>query len=260
MFPSPAQRTFRENFLARILAGIALVGAAFIGAVVYSEDQQLDPVFWVFAVPVALFFIYICIWSAKRRITIHQEGISYKSLMSEKDLMWEQIAGYRYGQQPVNLYMHFGLIGLLLSIRKGTNMQQWLEVLGPTNIKITANFRDAQEAMRAVLEQVNPRLREQAERTLSSGGNVSFGGIELSPAGVIWKGKEPIPYNAIVKCKIEGAFLRIKAEGKWLDNVAVNVRKVPNVFILLDLVEQRRIALGQKTAAAMAGSSASQYL
>lgn len=260
MFPSPAQRTFRENLVARILAAVVLIITAAIGAAIYSDQQELDPAFWVFAFLAVLFVVFICLRSAKRRLTIHQEGISYKSLTSETDLMWEQIAGYRYGQQPINVYAHFGLIGLLLSLRKGTNMQQSLEVLGPTNIKITANFRDAQEAMRAVLEHVNPRLREQAERTLSSGGNVSFGGIELSPVGVIWKGKEPIPYSALVKCKIEGAFLRMKAEGKWLDNVAVNVKKVPNVFVLLDLVEQRRMAFGQKTAAAIAGSSASQYL
>jgi hypothetical protein len=96
---------------------------------------------------------------------------------------------------------------------------------------------------------------------LNSGGTISFGKISLSPAGVVWKSKEPIPYAALVKCKIDGAMLRVKAEGKWLDNIAVSAKKVPNIFILLDLIEEKRsTAVGKTAALAMAGSSANQYL
>jgi len=77
---------------------------------------------------------------------------------------------------------------------------------------------------------------------------------------VVWKSKEPIPYAALVKCKIDGSMLRVKAEGKWLDNIAITAKKVPNVFILLDLIEEKRSTADGKTAFAMAGSSASQYL
>ena len=260
MFPSPAQRTFRETFMWRILAAIPLLLTGGIGALVYADAQALAPAFWVTIAACLLLFIYACIWAAKRQLTIHQEGISYKSLINETDLQWDQITETRYGQQPVNLYVHFGLIGLLLSLRKGQNVLRTLDVIGPRSIKITSNFRDVQEAIRLVLERVNPPIRQQAERMLSSGGNVSFGKIELSPVGVIWKGKEPIPYNSIVKCKIDGAMLRIKAEGKWLDNIAISAKKVPNVFVLLDMIEERRLGLGQKTAAAAAGSSSNLYL
>lgn len=260
MFPSPAQRTFGENLTMRILAALPLLIVGGIGAVIYSQSQSLDPILWgIIAFSVAL-FLYACIWAAKRRVTIHQEGVSYKSLMNETDLRWDEITETRYGQQPVNMYAHFGLIGLLLSLRKGQNVQRSLQVIGPRIIKITSQIRDNPEAIRLVLEHVNPRLRQEAARLLDSGGTIPFGNLALSPVGVIWKGKEPIPYSAIVKSRIDGALLRIKAEGKWLDNVAVNAKRVPNVFVFLDLVEQRRGALGQMTAAAMAGSSSSQYL
>ena len=60
---------------------------------------------------------------------------------------------------------------------------------------------------------------------------------------------------------MDGAFVRIKAEGKWLDNISVSPKKIPNVFVLLDMIEARRAtALGQQTAAAMAGPSAGMYL
>jgi hypothetical protein len=54
--------------------------------------------------------------------------------------------------------------------------------------------------------------------------------------------------------------LRVKAEGKWLDNIGVTAKKVPNIFVLLDLIEEKRSTLAGKSAVAMAGSSADQYL
>jgi hypothetical protein len=260
MFPSPAQRTFGETVTWRLLAALPLLVVGGIGVLIYAQGQGLDPIFWVFVAFCAVPFLYACVWAAKRRLTIHAEGLSYKSLFNETDLQWDQITETRYGQQPVNMYAHFGLIGLLLSLRKGQNVQRSLQVIGPRIIKISPQIRDNPEAIRLVLERVNPRMRQEAERLLGTGATVPFGNVALSPVGVIWKGKEPIPYSAIVKCRIDGAFLRIKAEGKWLDNVAVRAKNVPNIFVLLDLVEQRRSALSQMTAAAIAGSSSSQYL
>jgi hypothetical protein len=132
-------------------------------------------------------------------------------------------------------------------------------LIDPKN-RIEFPHRDIEEVVRMVLAAVNPRLRQDAERILNSGGTVSFGKISLSPAGVVWKSKEPIPYAALVKCKIDGSMLRVKAEGKWLDNIAVTAKKVPNIFILLDIIEEKRSTVAGKTAVAMAGSSANQYL
>lgn len=261
MFPSPAQKTFGENITFRLLAALPLLITGGIGFAIYYETQQpLAPIFWGFIAFFALLFLYVCVWSAKRSISIHSEGVSYKSLAGETDLRWDEIVETRYGQQPVNVYAHFGLIGLLLSIGRRQGLQRSLEIIGPRRIKISPQIKNNPEAIRLVLDQVNPRIRQEAERQLNSGGTVPFGNLSLSPMGVIWKGKDPIPYGAIAKCRIDGTFLRIKAEGKWLDNVAVGAKRVPNIFVLLDLIEQRRSAQGQKPAAVSAGSSASQYL
>lgn len=139
-------------------------------------------------------------------------------------------------------------------------MNRSFELIGPQKISINSNIRDVEEVVRLALTAVNPRLRQDSERILNSGGTISFGKIALSPTGVIWKSKEPIPYAALMKCKIDGAMLRIKAEGKWLDNIAVTAKKVPNIFILLDLIEAKRSTLTGKPAPTIAGSSANQYL
>src|SRR5712664_2317619 len=174
----------------------------------------------------------------------------------------DEITETRYGQQPINAAAHFGLIGwLVAAMARGNNkVIRSLELIGPHKIGLNSNIRDVAELVRLVLAAVNPRLRKDAERILNSGGTVSFGKISLSPGGVVWKSKEPIPYSALVKCKIDGSMLRVKAEGKWLDNIAITAKKVPNIFVLLDLIEEKRSTAAGKTAFAMASSTANQYL
>jgi len=221
----------------------------------------VDSVLAFFTVAFGLLFAYAWLWT-KTRVTLHEEGISYKSPFREKDLRWDEITETRYGQQPINAATHFGLLGWLIAAmaRSNNKMIRSLELIGPQKMVLNSNIRDVEEAVRLVLAAVNPRLRKDAEQMLNSGGTVPFGKISLSPGGVVWKSKEPIPYAALVKCKIDGSMLRIKAEGKWLDNIAVTAKKVPNIFILLDLIEEKRSTVAGKTAVAMAGSSANQYL
>lgn len=140
-------------------------------------------------------------------------------------------------------------------------MERWLLVTGPRRIMIGFPTRNYRDAMRLVLERVNPRLRQEAEQRLTSAGVVSFGEMALTLQGVVWKDKDPIPYSAIGECEIKGPFLQVKAEGKSQDQVIVNAGSVPNIFVFLDLVEQSRSSTGgHGTVAAGVGSSINRYL
>lgn len=266
MLPSPPQYTFRDTYVWRIVAGLPFAALLAWGIYDYSASHSFDVVLWSFIAVSAALFAFACGWAAAKRISIHAEGVAYKSMLGEKDLRWEEITETRYVQQPVNAGAHFGLIGLLVSAlatrgKGGGAANRTFKIIGRTQrISLNSNVRDVQEAIRLVLAAVNPRFRQEAERALNSGRAVSFGNISLSPAGVIWKSKEAIPYNAIKVCRLDGAMLRIKAEGKWLDNIATNSGKVPNVFVLLDIIDERRAASGQGVGAVLAGSSAGQYV
>jgi hypothetical protein len=58
-----------------------------------------------------------------------------------------------------------------------------------------------------------------------------------------------------MKPRIDGQKLRIKAQGKWLDLVAVNCDTIPNVFILLDLVDEQLAKAGVSTQDILRASS-----
>jgi uncharacterized protein DUF6585 len=261
MFISPPRNTFRYTFSWLIVAALFFVPLLIWAGYDYSQTRQVEPGLAFFTVISGIFVAYAWWWT-KTRVTLYDEGISYKSPFREKDLRWDEITETRYGQQPLNAGAHLGLIGwLIAAMARGNNkMIRSFELIGPHKIAINSNTRDVEEIVRLALAAVNPRLRQDAERILNSGGTVSFGKISLSPGGVIWKSKEPIPYTSLMKCKIDGAMLRIKAEGKWLDNIAIAAKKVPNIFILLDLIEAKRSTMTGKPALAMAGSSANQYL
>jgi len=261
MFLSPARNTFRYTLSWCIAVALLFVPLLLWALYDFYRSRQVDSVLAFVTVAFGLLFAYSWLWT-KTRVTLHEEGISYKSPFGEKDLRWDEITETRYGQQPINAAAHFGLIGwLVAAMTRGNNkVIRSLELIGPHKIVLNSNIRDVAELVRLVLAAVNPRLRKDAERILNSGGTVSFGKISLSPGGVVWKSKEPIPYSALVKCKIDGSMLRVKAEGKWLDNIAVTAKKVPNIFVLLDLIEEKRSTAAGKTAFAMASSTASQYL
>lgn len=261
MFMSPARNTFRYTYNWFILSALVFTPMLVWAAYEYSQSRRLEPGVAFLTALFGVLFAYAWWWT-KTRVTIHDEGVSYKSPFKEKELRWDEVTETRYGQQPINVGAHFGLIGWLIAAaaRSNNKVNRSFELIGPQKITINSNIRDVEEVVRLSLAAVNPRLRQDAERILNSGGTVGFGRISLSPTGVIWKSNEPIPYAALVKCKIDGAMLRIKAEGKWLDNIAVSAKKVPNIFILLDLIEAKRLTMTGKPALAMTGSSANQYL
>ena len=262
MFPSPAQRSFHDTITFRLVSALCFAGILAWGIYDYRETNSFEPVLWTFIGVVGFLCAYAFIWAATCRVTFHTEGISYKSLVSDVDIPWTDIRETRYSQTPMNLGVHFGLIGVLLSAAFGKGNGQMIrtfKVIGQRKITLTSTINQVEEAMQMVLQKVNPGIKQQAERMLSSGGTVSFGNVALSTQGVRWKGKQPIPYSAIAKSLIDGPNLKIKSEGKWLNDISVNAKKIPNVFVLLDMIEERRQPQGM-SAAASAGLSASRYL
>lgn len=252
MFVSPPIRTIKDTFTARILTGLLFLGILAFAVVDYSDAHTFDQWLWGFTLFFGALFAFSIYWAALRRVTIHQEGISYVSPFKNLEMRWEEVALTRYKQTPVNVGGHFGLLGILImaAASKGTSTTKQLEVVSSTaKIKLTSNMKDVEEVIRMVLEHVNPRLLKQAEAALSSGMPLEFGPLSLTLQGVVWKKKDPIPYTSVVKCVIEGANLKLKSEGKWLNDVSVAANKLPNVFVAIQMIESRRATIGTAPAA-----------
>ena len=131
MFSSPAQRTFKDNLTWRFVAAIPLLIMLVIAILGYSDTHKFNPALWGVTAFFALLFGYACVWASKRRISVHAEGISYKSMTNETDLRWDEITETRYGQQPFNAGVHFGLLGLLImaAAKKGDKMIRSFQIM-----------------------------------------------------------------------------------------------------------------------------------
>jgi len=246
VFISPVERTYKLNLLGPILAGIPLLICLVIALVDYTGSGAVDSSIWVANVLSAVFLAAVWLLVSRYQITTHSEGASYVSPFKSIDMRWDDVVETRFSQNAINAGAHFGLIGALVvaaaSRGASANTQKQLELVDQSGnkLKITANWRNTDEFIRQALARVNPRVLQQLRQRLQAGETISFGDLKLSPAGVVWKQKELIPYASLVKAQIAVDKLRVKTEGKWLDNIAVNLKKVPNVFVALDLIADKR--------------------
>lgn len=242
MIISPPEKTFKHNLRWRIALSIPLLAMFTYLAITYPPSQKLDAT--PLAILAGLVAIYIWAWVAisKCALTVHAEGIQDRTVFGTKEMRWEEIVETRFLQLPTQvLTAHFGLLRALFSrVGKSSAIFMKLTLInhGGRKITLNSNLRGLQEAIRLVLNHVNPRIKDELRRRVQAGDTVRLGKISLSQQGVALEDKPPIPFANIVKCRIEGEALRIKSEGKWLDNIAVNTVKVPNVFAFLDLMDE----------------------
>ncbi|HYX68331.1 MAG TPA: DUF6585 family protein [Terriglobales bacterium] len=245
MFVSPPEKTFRQNLTWRVVALIAVVVAWLVVLGFYSDDQKLEPISTGIAVAVTALAVWLWIAAGKAELGIHSEGVQTQGAFGSKEMRWEEIASTTFRQVPIGQQAaaHFGLIGYLIALAatKGSAsgaMTLTLVARDGRKLTISQNWREVQEAVRMVLRRVNPGIRDDIRRRISNGETVKFGKLGLSQQGISWKDGPPIPFATLAKCRIAGQQLRVKAEGKWLDNISVGTSRVPDVFVFLDLVDE----------------------
>jgi hypothetical protein len=253
MFISTAQFTFKHGWAWRIFMALVSLALVAYAVVEYRDSHEIDPWYLRFVIACVALTVFAFIAIGKIEVRGHDEGLVRVSLFGVREMPWNDVAEYRYRQVPVNYAVHFGLIGyiIMLFTRNGSagNLQRRLKIKGRDGsvITISENVRNNEEVIRLVLSRIQPRLLSEARTMLDSGAGVSFGKITVSRNGLSLKGKDPVPYANLGKPKIDGQKLRIKAQGKWLDLVAANCDTIPNIFILLDLVDEQMAKAGVST-------------
>lgn len=245
MFVSPPERSFRQNLTWRLLVLLPVAIAWIVVLVFYADDSKLEPISTGIAVALTALAVWVWVAAGKAELSVHSEGVQTQGALGGKEMRWEEIATTTFRQTPVGQQaaIHFGLIGYLIALAatKGSasgSMTLTLVARDGHKLTISPNWREVQEAIRLVLRRVNPGIKEDIRRRVKNGETVKFGNVGLSQQGISWKDKPPIPFATLSKCRIAGQHLRIKAEGKWLDNIAVTTSRVPDVFVLLDLIDE----------------------
>jgi hypothetical protein len=184
------------------------------------------------------------LWMAlgKSALIVNDAGVRRESLFGQQELAWNQITETRYRVVPINWYAHFGLIGALIAMAskssKSGRAHLTLTLLtgDGKKLKVTSNFRHADEAIGIILERILPAKVQSVKARLQRGETVKFGGIGLSATAVTWKNTS-IPVSEITKAELAASNLQIKRQGKWTSAVSVRSDKVPDVLVFLEVLE-----------------------
>jgi hypothetical protein len=175
----------------------------------------------------------------KTVLIINDYGVRRESVLGQQEIVWSQITETRYRVVPINAYAHLGLIGAVLALSsKSGGAQLTLELIGHgrKRLKVTSNFRNADEAIGIILGRIVPPMVQNTKARLQRGETVQFGGIGLSATAITWKGTS-VPVSEITKAELVRSNLQVKRQGKWRSAISIRSDKVPDVLVFLEVLE-----------------------
>src|SRR5258708_6674996 len=233
------ERRFEAAYTTRILLTLVALGLdTGLWATQKAGTSAPPALLWI---SIGLMFAVAALWIAlgKSVLIINDAGVRRESILGQQEITWSQIAETRYRVVPINVYAHFGLIGALLAMSSKSNrVQLTLELIGQDRkkLKVTSNFRKAEEAIGIILSRILPPMVQNTKARVQRGETVEFGGVGPSAAAVSWKGSS-IPVSAITNAELVRTNLQINRLGKWLSSISVRSDKVPDVLVFLEVLE-----------------------
>jgi hypothetical protein len=237
---SYGERRFGAAYTIRILLGLGVLGVI-VGLWAAQDDAGISSHPGLLWISIGLVAGFAALWIAlgKTVLTLSDAGVRRESLLGQQEMAWSQIAETRYRVIPISMYAHLGLLGAIVAMSsKSGRAQLTLELVGNDGkkLKVTSNFRNADEAIGIILARILPPMVQSVKARLQRGETVQFGGIGLSATAVTWKNSS-IPVSDITKAEIAGTNLQLKRQGKWLTAISVRSEKVPNVLVFLEALE-----------------------
>jgi len=235
------ERRFGAAYTGRIILALVVLGllAGLWASQVDPRTKSHPTLVWV-SLALALAVIASWIVLGKSALIINAAGVRRESMFGQQEIAWTQVVETRYQVVPINVYAHFGLIGALIAMssKKSGRAQLTLELIGDDRrkLKVTSNYQNADEAIGIILGRLLPPMIQSVKSRIQRGETVQFGGVSLSATALTWK-SSTIPVSEISRAELAGSNLQIKRQGKWLSAVSVRSIKVPDVLVLLEVLE-----------------------
>ena len=235
------ERRFGVAYTAPILVALGVAGLL-VGLWASQDDPRIashPTLFWI-SIGLGAAAFMLCLALSKSALVINDSGVRRESVFGQQEVAWSQVAETRYQVVPINVYMHFGLVGALIAMssKKSSRAHLTLTLVSRDSkkLKVTSNYRNADEAIGIILSRLMPPMVQNVKSKIQRGETVRFGGLGLSATTVTWKGNL-IPVSEITKAELAGTNLQVKRTGKWLSAVNVKSNKVPDVLVFLEVLE-----------------------
>lgn len=165
MIISPPEQTYRQNLTLRLAAFLGpAIAWTIVGVIALNEPEV--PVIAV-GIAILLTILWVVLWVAvgKAELTLHEEGIRRVTVLGVQEMVWQEIVETRFTQAPLfdtaAAAVNLSLLEYLLAVAfPGAAPGQRclaLQAADGRKLKLSENWRDVENAIRAVLAQVNPR-------------------------------------------------------------------------------------------------------
>jgi len=245
------ERTFGQTTALRaVLAVLMFLPIVLAWSMVDDLSPSANPVLVWITVGVAILYLSLCVAIGKTVLTITEQGVRRQSIFGGQEIPWSQIKETRYVDRPIRMGAHFGLIGMIVTAATKSSARSniALTVIGNdgTCLKVTSNFQQAKDAANTILAKVLPAMIAAARSRLQRGETVRFGTVALTSTDLAWKSQPGVPLTELGTAEIVGSYLKIKCAGKWRNLINIRSDKIPDVFVLLELLDEMAPQLRQK--------------
>jgi len=225
----PPFETYRTN---KVTLGLVIAFALFniwVFYTAFSGGGVKLSLLLLGLVLICMFGLWIA-WLLSVRVSLHENGIAYHSLFGSKEMLWDEVCRFYYSalKRSINLIP----VGTYYSFNLQSSNGQWLSF---------GNRLEKPEQLGSRLTQLTyPKLFQKCASHFDSEVDVEFGPVRLSRSGGIQIKKlfrvVKISLDSVTDYRIEEGSLYIFHVGQ---NRAtdVSIRQIPNVFVLVGLLD-----------------------
>lgn len=227
----PELETFRGNKIVMALVAILGLGAAALVYAAFTSLEKAIPDIAVKIFTLALLALMVFFFLSLRslRVSLHNDGISYRSLISEKEMRWEAVERFYY--EAIKRSINF--------IPVGTYYLYRLVDAEGKKIRVGNRIEHPAQLGQKLIELTYPALYRKIADRYNNGEDLDFGAIRVSRAGGIEVkklfGYKGIPWDQVSSYAIQQGNFYIWRTGEKR-TTGWGLHHVPNAFVLLGLL------------------------
>lgn len=249
MIHSPPEGVYLRGLTYRIAA--LILCAAFLAALLYFRAPLGPTAFWGLSLAAVLALLLFWRQEAGKIVQVHPEGVVLRGVSSSRALRWESVREIRYraiqsrGGGILGHLLH-ALLRLLSRRAPGVDeravsIRCVLLSVGERPLIITSGWSRAGDAVEKIFARVNPHLLQEALDRVRTVGHAEFGPVTVQHDSIVRGGKS-IRFGEVGSWGLEKGRFFVKKQGAWLAAIQVPVSKVPNVFVLAELLRHLGVA------------------
>jgi hypothetical protein len=224
----PELETFKGNKIVMavvVILGLFPLWLVYLSFTTVPPDKDFRIVSLAF-VAVPAFFL---VWLLSLRVTLHSDGMTYRSLFGEKEMRWDALE--RFGYEAIKRSVNFIPVGTYYLFR--------LKDSEGRKLRIGNRIEHPAKLGEKLIEMTYPALFQKVSDQFTTGQEVDFGAIRLTRAsGIKVKklfGYNEIPWDQVVGCAIRQGEFYIWRQGEK-NATGWGLHFVHNAFVLQGLL------------------------